>query len=629
MEILNLRLEVVNKVESSDEIWGLAKKCDWFIHLDQVVNLSNTSSPNTIFLYSKVGDVTLSFFIRDILPTIQNIFNLIISGDDYTFPSGNGDIRKNHYINLQNEIYNTLFTNKYLNLVFVENLDTLHYKCKPLPLGLLKNSLILKYSKNYTNYENLIEYVPLNISSKQKLVMYCNINRDDIDQFLKRRMVRDVCYNEWNYFVDCYDEVIYEDILPEEELKNLYLTYKFCFCIHGGGIDLCPKIWQALLCGCIPIIEHSTMDEVYSKFPVVFVESWNPPFYNAVSPELLNKKFEELRPYYEDETKRKKVLEMLTLDYWWNIISNTRSNIYTPSSKLFSDLQNFNTSIIIKKNNIYTNIIESLNEKHQFDLIYRSCYSTRNWSILYMKTNNYIEKKEGKLTYEIDEKNIRFNNGSECCEDPRFIVIDNILYALYSIVYNYYNYPEIKQVITPVNNLSKIIHFTGVDLYIDKNNVTIEKNWSIFQLNTSKKVYMIYSFLPKYVLYEVDKETFHCTQKITCTYNNVPIIRGGCMPIEIEDKLYFFAHSSSLSINKEYVLSLVVIDVKTLHVIGYIEDCLKDKKSEFDKKIYFCRGSLYIKEEALFIISCGIDDEYTQFLHISKHDIDENIIYID
>lgn len=627
MEILNLRLGLVNKVESNDDIWGLAKRCDWFIHLDQVVNLSNTSSPNTIFVCSKVGDVTLSFFIRDILPTIQNMFNLIISGDDYSFPSGSGDVRKNHYINLQNEIYNTLFTNKYLNLIFVENLDTLHYKCKPLPLGLLKNSPITKYSNNYTTYENLIEYAPLNISSKQKLVMYCNINRDMDQQFLKRRMVRDVCRNEWNYFVDCYDEVSYETVLSEEKLKELYLTYKFCFCIHGGGIDPCPKIWQALLCGCIPIIEHSTMDEVYSKFPVVFVESWNPPFHNAVSPDFLNTKFEELRSYYEDETKRKKILEMLTLDYWWKIVSNTQSNIYTPPSRLFSDLQNFNTSIIIKTNNTYTNIIESLNEKHQFDLIYRSCYSKFNWSILYMKTNNYIEKKDGIIRYEIDEKNIRFSDGGECCEDPRFCLINGVLYAVYSILYNYYKYPKVYQVLTPVNDLTKIIHPTGVELNLDKRNSVTEKNWAFFQLNSSKKVYMIYSFLPKYVMYEMDKETFHCTKQISYTYDNVPIIRGGCMPIEIEDKLYFFGHN--MKEDASYVLSLVVIDVQTLKIIGYIEDCLKDKKAEFNKKIYFCRGSLYVKKEELFIISCGVDDDYTQFLHLSKRNIDANIIYVD
>jgi hypothetical protein len=626
MEILNIRLDISrNRVDNLEEIWGLAKKCDWFIHIDQVINLGNTQTPKTIFLYTKEGEVTFKFFIYNILPNIKNTFNLIIGGDDYTFPSGKGDVRKNLYKDLQHEIQNILFLHPFLNKIFIENLDTVHPKCIPIPLGLLKNSKIDKYAKNYTTYENCIEYMPLNISSKEKLVMYCNINRDMDPQFLKRRMVRDVCRNEWSYFVDCYDDVSYENVISEENLKSMYLTYKFCLCLPGGGLDPCPKIWQALLCGCIPVIEHSTMDKVYERFPVMFIDSWNPPFHHCISPEILNQKFEELRPYYEDEEKRRKVLEMLTLDYWWKLVSHIPESKFIPEKSLFVDICSFNSSMIFKKEDLFLNKIDSLEEKTEFSMIYRSSNTKCNWSILHTKHENYIQKKEDKIEYVIDEKNNRFNEGGECLEDPRFFVMDNTLYVIYSQIGNFYNYPEVKQYISPADDFRKKINLTGVNLYIDKYNVQIEKNWSFFQVESSKKVYMVYSFLPTFILYEVDKLSFHASMIVNITFQNVPQIRGGTTPIEIDNKLYFFGHS--MLPNFSYLVSLIIVDVNTLTIEGYIQDCVYNKY-EFDKNLYFCRGAVYVKQDDLFIISCGADDIDVHFLHFSKKELDQRIINI-
>lgn len=46
-------------------------------------------------------------------------------------------------------------------------------------------------------------------------------------------------------------------------------------CVHGGGIDPSPRAWEALLCGCIPIMQSTTLDEAYSQFPVIFVDKWD------------------------------------------------------------------------------------------------------------------------------------------------------------------------------------------------------------------------------------------------------------------------------------------------------------------------------------------------------------------
>ncbi len=51
-------------------------------------------------------------------------------------------------------------------------------------------------------------------------------------------------------------------------------------CVHGSGIEPSPKAWEAVLIGCIPIIQHSTLDDAYEKLPVVFIHEWKDLFEN-------------------------------------------------------------------------------------------------------------------------------------------------------------------------------------------------------------------------------------------------------------------------------------------------------------------------------------------------------------
>lgn len=63
------------------------------------------------------------------------------------------------------------------------------------------------------------------------------------------------------------------------DLSN-YPFFHFIACIHGGGIDPSPKAWEALMVGTIPIIQHSTLDDAYSRLPVMFVHDWSEIFEN-------------------------------------------------------------------------------------------------------------------------------------------------------------------------------------------------------------------------------------------------------------------------------------------------------------------------------------------------------------
>jgi len=311
---MNTRLPKQINYKSNDLI-GISLRCDWFISDHTIIKKSE--HPRYIFLSLLHGVKTLLYFINSILPTLKTPCVLILASEDYTFPNSLGDIRvlcypKYNYKLINNEI-NQLFSHSMISHMYVENLDTFHEKCTPIPLG------ILQYAHG-SLYQPEINYKPISFENRSQFVLSCHREHSSLDnfcinfQFHERALVRDYCNTSWKSFVH------YKKDLSEEELKTQLVQSIFCICVHGGGLDPSPKAWQSLLCGSIPIITHSTLDPIYERFPVVFVDKWDE---HCISEEYLNKELERLRPFYEEVEKRKKVLEMLTLDYWWNIISNT------------------------------------------------------------------------------------------------------------------------------------------------------------------------------------------------------------------------------------------------------------------------------------------------------------------
>lgn len=300
VEIMSTRLIKKDVYEISD-LTGLAKKCDWFISNGQVLNISNTEEPRTIFMTAYKGNAVSKYFINSVLKKISSPFILIIASDDYTFPNGIGDKRFNLYATLKEEI-RKLLDNDMLIHIFVENLDTPHEKMTPIPLGLLFND---------NRMLDLSQYANVDFSTRQNFCFFSHKLRIG-PQWQDRTNTSEFCKNKWT-FVDHYDVLPKRDFI--EKLKNS----KFCICVHGGGYDPCPRFFEAILFGAIPIIEHSPLDPAFSKFPIVFVDKWT---VDAISEEMLSEKLIELRSYYEDPVKRMEVLRMLTIDYWWDIISN-------------------------------------------------------------------------------------------------------------------------------------------------------------------------------------------------------------------------------------------------------------------------------------------------------------------
>jgi len=61
--------------------------------------------------------------------------------------------------------------------------------------------------------------------------------------------------------------------MPIEDYFGALKTHRFVISPPGNGLDT-HATWEALLCGCIPIVPHSPLDPLFEDLPVWLVNSW-------------------------------------------------------------------------------------------------------------------------------------------------------------------------------------------------------------------------------------------------------------------------------------------------------------------------------------------------------------------
>jgi hypothetical protein len=242
---------------------------------------------------------TIQFFRTSVLPTINNPFVCIISGEDLTFPN-QVDIRwqEKKQLELIKGTYNDIINHPLLLHCYIENMDELNSKTSPLPIGINPREMpeynidyILKYMNNCST-----------IKSRDLKVISIHRSRPgdrDIINNLNQTHWKDYVISDGNYYKDTW--------------WQLLQSYPFIICAHGGGIDPCPKVWEALCVGCIPIIKHSTLDDIYSQFPIVIVDNWEP---QTISHDNLINWIEKYSKYYDNSVLRSEWVHKLSLIYW-------------------------------------------------------------------------------------------------------------------------------------------------------------------------------------------------------------------------------------------------------------------------------------------------------------------------
>jgi hypothetical protein len=296
-----LNSEIMNTRLFNKKLTGLASKCDIII-LEENSIIKNNYNYDTIFINTrdKNGN-SIIFFYDYILKQIYNKkINLIIAGEDWTFPRSIDKrmIRTNPH---KMKIFQEIINHPNINKIFVENLDMNLNQSKIIPIPLGINPAEGPINFNYFN-----KYF-----SKNKILKVTNLNRDrnGKGQWAERGIVRSLCNTKWSsVFVK-----VNQNFNQNKYLKILS-KYAFTLCIHGGGLDPCPKLFEAIICGVIPIIkECKPLTNIFLDLPVVIVKKWTPRLINH---RILKIWYEKYKKFHLDDKLRFETLKKLSLDYW-------------------------------------------------------------------------------------------------------------------------------------------------------------------------------------------------------------------------------------------------------------------------------------------------------------------------
>ena len=85
----------------------------------------------------------------------------------------------------------------------------------------------------------------------------------------------------------------------------------------GAGVD-CHRTWELLYLGCIPIVEHSSISELYEDLPILVVDNWD-----DISKELLEKQYTVIK---EKVSRGEYNMNKLSAQYWVKIIKDKAIN---------------------------------------------------------------------------------------------------------------------------------------------------------------------------------------------------------------------------------------------------------------------------------------------------------------
>ena len=234
--------------------------CDWRFIGDDYVGKREVFDPelvnegDTIFIDSMILDE----FISDYLPKIQ--YRVILVSANYGFGSDHSLPGR----------FNYLLEDEKIAAWFVQNIDREPSdKLIPIPIGLA--------SSNWAHGDTkmLDSLIPISLNKpRRKNFIYLNITP---------RPERKKCIEHFTKL-----GTKFESPKPfKHYLKDLSKSI-FVISPPGNGVD-CHRTWEALLMGCYPVVESSTLNPLYQDLPIVIINNWE-----EVTEEFLHQKYLEL-----------------------------------------------------------------------------------------------------------------------------------------------------------------------------------------------------------------------------------------------------------------------------------------------------------------------------------------------
>ena len=324
LEPLSIRLFPKNRGADAYKLTGIAARCDWVVMSDRfepritLHRKGETNTPRHIFLSLRSPLTALTYFFEGILPSVENRFVLVTGSEDVTVPV-QFDRRWRQYDAREKDMLSRIASHPMLIHWYAENLAVdEHPKISPLPTGLVDPDSQEPWMTD------IPEARPL--ADRPASVLVAHRVRKGPQWDLRKSVTR-MAQQHWSPFA-----TIPEGELNEKSFNKLLQENAFVACVEGGGLDPSPKAWQAILHGAIPIIRSTALNRAYELLPVVQVPNWEPGTLTLNT--LKEWKLEFSR--FDQQDLRARVLERLSMDYWFKIIecgkpvaSHGRSDVFS------------------------------------------------------------------------------------------------------------------------------------------------------------------------------------------------------------------------------------------------------------------------------------------------------------
>ena len=187
-----------------------------------------------------------------------------------------------------NNEYNSLLDNKNVLAVITHNPSIIHKKIFPLPLG------------PKWQFRSTLPYGESKKSQKYKYLKYCATNPLEAYKLFKNKRKSNIFLrpmtksvgNTKNYNRNfskalsvnrvyicnrlCKLKIVEksEKMMSIDQYLNKLKKYRFVISPHGNGLDS-HSTWEALMCGCIPIVPSSPLNKIYKNLPIWVIDDWS------------------------------------------------------------------------------------------------------------------------------------------------------------------------------------------------------------------------------------------------------------------------------------------------------------------------------------------------------------------
>ena len=142
------------------------------------------------------------------------------------------------------------------------------------------------------------------------------LSREEICRLLNEHSIRADKSNDLEYLKYKYN-ITHQTSGDRNEFWSAHSTHAFSLAPAGHGIDT-HRLWESLNLHTVPIVLSSSLDPLYTQFPIVIVQQWSEVFESGA----LERFREQIRAKFgkEDPFEDPGVGEKLTEKYWVDLV---------------------------------------------------------------------------------------------------------------------------------------------------------------------------------------------------------------------------------------------------------------------------------------------------------------------